>query len=75
MLTWLFCFANRSATSLFPRRWLSDSDKEVLKVVSQAKGAAGKADAAAAAPQSEMASGVVTFERGLSSAENSAKSK
>jgi len=42
-----------SATSLFPRRWLSDSDKEVLKVVSKAKDA-----------KVEVASDVVKFERG-----------
>lgn len=43
-----------SATSLFPRRWLSDSDKGVLKVVSEAKDKTPVA-----------ASEVVSFERGL----------
>lgn len=41
-----------SATSLFPRRWLTDSDRDVLKKVSKAP------DAAPA-----VASEVVAFER------------
>merc|ERR1712216_963551 len=45
-----------SATSLFPRRWLSDSDKEVLKVVSKAKDAK---DA-----KSDAASEISRFDRG-----------
>ena len=42
-----------SATSLFPRRWLSDSDKEVLKVVSKAK----------TDKNTEVTSDIVSFER------------
>jgi len=47
-----------SGTSLFPRRWLTDSDKEVLKVVSQAKDAS---------PQ--VSSDVVSFERNAAAAD------
>ena len=41
-----------SATSLFPRRWLTDSDRDVLRKVSKAPGAAPA-----------VASEVVAFER------------
>ena len=48
-----------SATSLFPRRWLTDSDRDVLKKVSKAPDEVSKAPDAAPAVASE----VVAFER------------
>ena len=43
-----------SATSLFPRRWLTEADKEVLKVVSKAKNTEKTSD---------FTSDIVNFER------------